>query len=43
MGKVDLRLKSNNPLSGIRDIEKIIALAQQAGLQLLVDHVMPCQ
>ena len=37
----DLRIKSNNPLSGIRDIEKIISLAQQAGLELLVDHAMP--
>ena len=37
----DLRLKSNNPLSGIRDIEKVLYLAQQAELELLVDHTMP--
>jgi len=37
----DLHLKSNNSLSGIRDFEKIISLATQAGLELLVDHPMP--
>ena len=37
----DLRLKSNSPLSGIRDIEKIVSLAEQAELELLVDHTMP--
>jgi hypothetical protein len=37
----DMRLKSNNPLSGIRHIEEIISLAQDAGLELLVDHTMP--
>jgi hypothetical protein len=37
----DLRLKSNNPLSGIRDIENIKVLAQQAELELLADHTMP--
>lgn len=37
----DLHIKSNNSLSGIRDIEKILYLAQQAELELLVDHTMP--
>ncbi len=37
----DQRIKSNNPLSGIRNIEKVIALAQDAGLKLLADHSMP--
>ena len=37
----DLHIRSNNPLSGIRDIEKVLSLAQRAGLELLVDHTMP--
>ena len=37
----DMRLKSNDPLSGIRDVEKIISLAKEAELELLVDHTMP--
>jgi hypothetical protein len=31
----DLRIKSNNPLSGIRDFEEIM------GLELVIDHAMP--
>ncbi|WNB74522.1 DUF938 domain-containing protein [Methylomonas koyamae] len=34
-------LKSQNPLSGIRDCEWICRLAQGAGLVLLADHAMP--
>ncbi|MCR8922034.1 class I SAM-dependent methyltransferase [Dasania sp. GY-MA-18] len=37
----DQWLQSRDPLSGIRDFEKVDALAQQAGLQLLADHEMP--
>lgn len=37
----DQRLKRNNSLSGIRDIEKIICLAKQAQLELSADHSMP--
>lgn len=37
----DLRLKETNQLSGIRDIEKILQLAKNAQLELLVDHEMP--
>lgn len=37
----DLRLKSNNPLSGIRDIETIISLAEESELELVADHAMP--
>lgn len=37
----DLWLKANNPESGIRDFETVVALAQQAGLGLLQDHAMP--
>lgn len=34
-------LKSQNPLSGIRDFEWICQLAQAIGLNLLADHAMP--
>ncbi|WP_105166566.1 DUF938 domain-containing protein [Pseudoalteromonas sp. T1lg23B] len=34
-------LKSQDPESGIRDIEWVCALAQQAGLELLQDYQMP--
>lgn len=37
----DIWLKENNKLSGIRDFEKIILLAKQAGLTLTEDHEMP--
>ncbi len=37
----DLWLKNNNPLSGIRDIEEIITLAEQHALSLLHDLKMP--
>jgi len=37
----DAHIKAKNSLSGIRDIEKIIALADQAELTLLFDHAMP--
>jgi len=37
----DVWLKDRNASSGIRDIEKIIALANQAGLALSTDHEMP--
>lgn len=37
----DLHIKSNNPLSGIRDFEKIIMLAQLADLELITDYTMP--
>ncbi|MCG6202487.1 DUF938 domain-containing protein [Psychromonas antarctica] len=36
-----MRLKENNPSSGIRDIEKIISLADGAELELIVDYAMP--
>ena len=37
----DLWLKQRNELSGIRDIEAIITLANKAGLTLIEDHQMP--
>lgn len=37
----DLWLKQRNELSGIRDIEAIITLANKAGLTLIEDHPMP--
>ncbi|WP_077285105.1 DUF938 domain-containing protein [Cognaticolwellia aestuarii] len=37
----DLWLKEHDELSGIRDIEAIIALAKSAGLLLTDDHAMP--
>ncbi|WP_339671234.1 DUF938 domain-containing protein [Dasania marina] len=37
----DQWLQSRDPLSAIRDFEKINALAQQAGLSLQADHEMP--
>jgi len=37
----DAHLKSGNSLSGIRDFEEIMVLANEAGLELLVDHPMP--
>ncbi len=37
----DLWLKNNSPLSGIRDIEEIITLAEQHALSLLHDLKMP--
>ncbi|MGR9115185.1 MAG: DUF938 domain-containing protein [Gammaproteobacteria bacterium] len=37
----DSWLRARNPLSGIRDSEAILALAQGAGLQLLEDIAMP--
>nr|WP_194710037.1 DUF938 domain-containing protein [Pseudoalteromonas sp. S16_S37] len=37
----DAFLKTNDPLSGIRDFEWIDSLAQQAGLSLLADKAMP--
>lgn len=37
----DIRLKSRDPESGIRDFEEVQALANQAGLSLLADHTMP--
>jgi hypothetical protein len=37
----DQWLKSRDPLSGIRDFEAVIALAESAGLRLLNDNPMP--
>ena len=37
----DLWLKGNNPLSGIRDFEKVCELASGAGLELIEDNAMP--
>ena len=34
-------LKGNDPQSGIRDFEKVDALAKEIGLSLLADHNMP--
>lgn len=37
----DVWLKERNELSGIRDYEKILMLADKAGLTLIKDHEMP--
>jgi len=37
----DLWLKDRDPNSGIRDMEAILSLAEEAGLSLLDDHAMP--
>lgn len=37
----DQHLKQRDPLMGIRDIEQVIALAQQVGFSLVQDHAMP--
>lgn len=37
----DLWLKSQNPVSGIRDFEEVDALARAIGLGLIADHPMP--
>jgi cyclopropane fatty-acyl-phospholipid synthase-like methyltransferase len=37
----DQWLKNHDPLSGIRDFEAVVALAQNAGLSLLKDNAMP--
>jgi Protein of unknown function (DUF938) len=37
----DQWLKSRDPLSGIRDFEAVLALAENAGLRLLKDNAMP--
>lgn len=39
--RFDEWLKSRDPRSGIRDFEKINALAQKKGLKLQADHAMP--
>ena len=39
--RFDQWLKSRNPLSGIRDFEAVMALAEHAGLRLLTDNAMP--
>ena len=39
--RFDEHLRLNNPLQGIRDYEKICALAQNAGLQPIEDNPMP--
>ena len=39
--RFDQWLKQRNPLSGIRDMEKINQLAEQCGLTLSNDHEMP--
>ncbi|PKM10562.1 MAG: methylase [Gammaproteobacteria bacterium HGW-Gammaproteobacteria-3] len=39
--RFDNWLKARNPLSGIRDSEAVLALAEAAGLQLLEDEAMP--
>lgn len=37
----DFYLKQRDPFSGIRDIENVIKLADDAGLQFVKDHTMP--
>jgi hypothetical protein len=37
----DLWLKSNDPRSGVRNIETVLGLAEDAGLRLLEDNAMP--
>lgn len=37
----DIWLRERNPLSGIRDFEKVNRLAQDSGLTLVADHAMP--
>jgi hypothetical protein len=37
----DRMLKERDPLSGLRDIEALTALAAQYGLRLKVDHDLP--
>jgi Protein of unknown function (DUF938) len=39
--RFDEWLKSRDPLSGIRDFEAVLALAENAGLRLLTDNAMP--
>ncbi|NOS74111.1 MAG: DUF938 domain-containing protein [Methyloglobulus sp.] len=39
--RFDEWLKSRDPLSGIRDFEAVMALAERAGLRLLNDNPMP--
>ena len=39
--RFDQWLKQRDPLSGIRDQEAVVALAEKAGLTLLDDHAMP--
>ena len=39
--RFDIWLKQRDPRSGIRDFEALNTLAQQHGLTLLADHVMP--
>jgi Protein of unknown function (DUF938) len=39
--RFDELLKNRDPLSGIRDFEAVIALAENAGLKLLQDNAMP--
>ena len=37
----DAMLRQRDPLSGIRDFEEVVALAQKHSLSLLQDHAMP--
>jgi len=39
--RFDQWLKDRNPLSGIRDFEAVLVLAESQGLSLLNDHAMP--
>jgi cyclopropane fatty-acyl-phospholipid synthase-like methyltransferase len=39
--RFDAWLKERDPLSGVRDFERVEALALAAGLQLRADHAMP--
>jgi cyclopropane fatty-acyl-phospholipid synthase-like methyltransferase len=39
--RFDVWLKERDPLSGVRDFERVDSLAQAAGLQLRADHAMP--
>jgi len=39
--RFDVWLKNQNPVSGIRDFERVDALAEDAGLRLLEDNSMP--
>ena len=39
--RFDQWLKDRNPLSGIRDFEAVVELAETQGLSLVDDHAMP--
>ena len=39
--RFDTWLKERDPLSGVRDFERVNELAENAGLKLCADHAMP--